>query len=94
MSLLTGLLDGFFSLVVLGLVGRAVVLLRRNPDVDHDELVPAWERRLTTALGIPVTLVALSTIAGGPLAIQYQSVPFLLAGITLLVYPDFSPSVV
>lgn len=90
-STLTALVDGVAALVVVGLIWRAGSRLLRNPEEDHADLVPAWERHVTTVIGVPVTAVALSSIADGPLHVGYVSIPVLLAGFTLLLYPEFAP---
>lgn len=92
MSVVGWLLQLFAAVVVVGLVGRASAKLVRNPDADHDELVPEWERRATTVAGVPLTLVGLSTMVGGPLAVPYNALMLALPGIVLLVYPNFTPS--
>ncbi|MFC7139381.1 hypothetical protein ACFQMA_05955 [Halosimplex aquaticum] len=82
------------TVVVVALVGRACQRLLGDSDESHEELVPAWERRATTAVGVPLTLVGLSTMVEGPLAVPFDALAILLPGIVLLVYPDFSPSAV
>jgi len=90
-STLTALVDGAAALVVVGLVWRAGSRLLRNPDKDHADLVPTWERRVTTAVGVPVLAIAVSSMADGPLDVGHASIPAFLAGLTLLLYPEFSP---
>jgi len=90
-STLTAIVDGAAALVVVGLVWRAGSRLLRNPETDHADLVPAWERRVTTLVGVPVLAVAVSSMADGPLDVGYASIPIFLAGLTLLLYPQFAP---
>jgi hypothetical protein len=85
-------LDPLAGLTVVVLVGRAAARLLKRPETAHDELVPARERHVTTALGVPLTLVGASTLVGGPLAVPSDAGTVLLPGIVLLVYPDFTPS--
>lgn len=92
MAPFAGILNAVAKLTVLVLVGRAIVKLLQNPDENHDELVPRWERRVTTIIGVPLTLVGLSTMVDGPLAVPYETLTVLLPGIVLLVYPNFTPS--
>ncbi|WP_436924783.1 hypothetical protein [Halosimplex amylolyticum] len=94
MTLVNAILHLFAVVVVVGFVGRASGQLLADPDEAHDQLVPVWERRATTAVGLPLTLVGLSTMVEGPLAVPYDPLVILLPGIVLLVYPDFSPSAV
>lgn len=94
MAPLAWLVNGLASLVVVVFVGRACLRLLDSPEEDHEALVPAWERRATTLVGIPLTLVGLSTMANGPLSVPYNPLALSLAGVVLLVYPDFSPSAV
>ncbi|MDS0475214.1 hypothetical protein [Natrinema sp. 1APR25-10V2] len=88
----SGVLNGLAALTVIVFVGRAVVKLLQNPEKPHRELVSARERRATTAVGIPLALVGLSTMAGGPLAVPVAPFALLAPGIVLLVYPEFAPS--
>jgi len=90
-STLTALVDGAAALVVFGLVGRAANRLRKNPERAHADLVPAWEHRVTTAVGVPVLAVAVSSMVDGPIDVGYVSIPILLAGLALLLYPEFAP---
>ncbi|WP_408957216.1 hypothetical protein [Natrinema sp. 74] len=92
MGFYSGLLHSFATLTVLFVVGRAVAKLLQNPDKPHRELVPAWERRATTAVGIPLTLVGLSTMVDGPIAAPVDTVVLLAPGIVLVVYPEFAPT--
>ncbi|TMT85719.1 hypothetical protein E2L06_03565 [Haloterrigena sp. H1] len=92
MGLFAGLLNVLSASIVVVFVGRAVLKLLENPDQPHHELVSARERHATTIIGIPLTLVGLSTMVDGPLAVPYNALLILLPGIVLLVYPDFSPS--
>ncbi|WP_323675362.1 hypothetical protein [Halorubellus sp. PRR65] len=91
MSTLNGIVYAVSTVVFLGLVGRAVVRLLDEPDAAAADRVPAWERHGTTALGVPVALLALSTAAEGWPDFGFVSAPFVLAGASLLLYPDFAP---
>jgi hypothetical protein len=92
MSLVDGVVHLFAVVVVFGLVARASLKLHENPDRTHQKLVPDWERHSTSAVGLPLTLVGLSTMVDGPLAVPYNPLMIALPGIVLLVYPDFTPS--
>lgn len=91
MAPFAGLLNALVPLVVFVFVGRAIVKLLRNPKEDHDELVSKRERRATTLVGLPLLLVGLATLAGGPLALPYNAWVFLLPGGVLTLYPNFGP---
>lgn len=88
MARVEGVVNAVAALLV---VGRAVVLLLEHPDEPHVELVSTAERRVTTLVGVPLLLVGLSTMVGGPLAVPYDAVSLTLLGLVLTVYPDFSP---
>ncbi|WP_226480490.1 hypothetical protein [Natrinema amylolyticum] len=90
MPLSDGLVYGLASLIVVGFVCRAVWKLLRNSETPHRELVLAWERRLTTVAGIPLSLVGASTLVDGPLAVPYDPLMLLFAGVVLLTYPEFA----
>jgi hypothetical protein len=92
MAPLAGVVGAVAVLISLGLVGRAAAKLPASPGESHDELVPAWERRLTTAVGVPVLLVGASTLVSGPLAVPYDPLAITLCGAVLVAYPDFAPS--
>lgn len=92
MAPFAGLLNALASLVVVVFVGRAVLKLLDDPERNHDELASKRERLLTTVVGVPLTLVGLSTMVDGPLAVPYDALALLLPGIVLLVYPNFTPS--
>lgn len=91
MSLMDGVVHLFAVVVVVGFVARATLKLLADPGKDHEKLVPGWERHVTTVVGFPLTMVGLSTMADGPLAVPYNALLVTLAGIVLLVYPDFTP---
>lgn len=92
MAPFSGVVNALAILTVLGFGGRAALKLLQNPDVPHDELVPAWERRVTTLVGAPLLLVGASTLMEGPLAVHYSPMALLLPGIVLFLYPNFAPS--
>jgi len=92
MSLVNGVVHLVAFVVVVGLVARASSKLLADPAENPQNLISAWERHVTTAVGIPLTLVGLSTMADGPLAVSSNALLITLPGIVLLVYPDFSPS--
>jgi hypothetical protein len=87
-----GVANALAPLFAFVLVGRAVAKLLQRPSEEHRELVPAWERRTTTAVGVPLVLVGASTMTNGPLAVPYDPLAFTLFGVVSLVYPDFTPS--
>ncbi|RBI63589.1 hypothetical protein DMJ13_03380 [halophilic archaeon] len=87
-----GVVNAFASLSAFVLVGRAIAKLLQSPEEKHRELVPAWERRATTVVGVPLLLVGVSTMTDGPLAVPYDPLTFTLLGVVLFVYPDFTPS--
>ncbi|WP_459193808.1 hypothetical protein [Halosimplex sp. J119] len=92
MSLVDTAVHLFAVAVVVGCVGRASSQLLRDPEESHEELVSTRERRVTTAVGVPLTLVGLSSMVDGPLAVPLDPLLISISGIVLLVYPDFSPS--
>lgn len=89
---LAGIVSTVASLIVVVFVGRAMIKLLQDPEEDHDELVPTWERRATTVVGVPLLLVAASTMTNGPLAVPYDPLPLFFAGVVLTAYPNFTPS--
>lgn len=92
MAPLEGVVNAVAALLVVAFLGRAVVRLLEEPDGVHAELVPAWERRATTLVGVPLLLAGLSTMVDGPLAVPYDPLYLTLLGVVLTVYPDFTPS--
>jgi hypothetical protein len=88
---LQDVLSAAAGLLAVGLVGRAVVSLLRHPNRDHDELVPVRERRVTTAVGLPMLAVGLSTVAGGPFGVSGYGGTLLVLGGVMTVYPEFTP---
>ena len=92
MSVIVSVVNGAASLAVVALVGRAVARLLRNSEKSHAELVSVGERRATTAAGVPILLVGLSTIRGGALAVPFDALTLVVLGGVLVVYPDFTPT--
>lgn len=92
MALLEPLVRTLCYAVSVLLIVRATTRLRKDPATDHDELVPKRERRATTVVGVPLLLVGLSTMVGGPLAVGLPPLPLAVAGSVLGVYPNFEPS--
>ncbi len=92
MYVLAEVVNNLISVSIVGLVGRSVWKLLKYPEKNHRELVPNWERRVTTVIGVPLLLVGLSTMVDGPLAVSYNALSITLFGAVLSAYPDFTPS--
>ncbi|WP_458210595.1 hypothetical protein [Haladaptatus sp. NG-SE-30] len=92
MTLFAEIVDHLIAVLIVGLVSRACWKLIQNPEKNHRELVPAWERRVTTVVGVPLLLVGLSTMVDGPLAVSFNALTLTLLGAVLSAYPDFTPS--
>lgn len=92
MALFVDVANALAALVAVGVIARAATRLLENPEEDHEDLVPARERHATTLAGVPVLLVAASTLTDGPLAVPLNPIVLLVLGGVLVAYPDLSPS--